>query len=199
MFAGMENTTQTDQASFLDTFAAWLKSLGEDARKLSGLLEQASLPEPLRETIAGGLNYLFRSLDLVPDGIDDIGYLDDAFVMRVATEQALRHYDSAQHEFEIDEAIHQLVDDCEQVRAFLGDDYGRLEEYVRGLREGAARGRDAEAIITNTEVRDAFLTDVRKFADGFEAPSFRADERNLVKLKAFFSARLPRRRDSMLG
>lgn len=183
----------------MQTFGGWLASLGDDARRLSALLEESVFPEPMRETIAGGLNYLFRSLDLVPDGIDDIGYLDDAFVLRVATEQALRHYNSAEHDAEIDEAVLRLADDCEHVREFLGADYSRLEDYVQGLHEGAARGRDAEQIISNPEVRNAFLTDVRKFAEGFEPPTFRADERNLVKLKAFFSARLPRRRDSMLG
>jgi hypothetical protein len=33
---------------------------------------------------------------------------------------------------------------------------------------------------------------VRNFVRGFEAPSFSREEKNLVKLKAFFDAKLPR-------
>ena len=35
-------------------------------------------------SLVSGLNYIFKSLDLIPDGIDDLGFLDDAFVLRVA-------------------------------------------------------------------------------------------------------------------
>src|SRR5438045_3179256 len=34
--------------------------------------------------LVAGLNYIFKSLDLIPDGIDDLGYMDDAFVLRLA-------------------------------------------------------------------------------------------------------------------
>ena len=66
----------------LDAFPEWLKTLPEDAVALSLLLDDESLPEPARRRVAGSLNYLFKSLDLIPDGIEDLGFLDDAFVIR---------------------------------------------------------------------------------------------------------------------
>src|SRR5690242_19720317 len=72
----------------LDTFPEWLRTLADDASALAGLISDGALDESARRPIAGALNYLFKSLDLIPDGIEDLGYLDDAFVFRVAASAA---------------------------------------------------------------------------------------------------------------
>lgn len=177
-------------SKYLDTFPAWLRSLGDDAEKLGGLLHGDDLGQGARESIAGGLNYLFKSLDLIPDGIDDIGYLDDAFVLRVAADLAAASDDSGSADGA--RALAGLANDCDVVREFLGKDYGRLESYVKGLRKGAARGRSVGDILGDSGVRDEFLGDVRGFAKTYEAPSFGREEKNLIKLRAFFDAKLPK-------
>src|SRR5262245_33803723 len=75
-------------ARSLDAFPNWLRSLGQDARQLAAIVENRSLPESARRAAALGLNYLFKSLDLVPDGLEDLGFMDDAFVFRVAAASA---------------------------------------------------------------------------------------------------------------
>lgn len=180
-----------NDAKYLDLFPAWLRSLGEDAEQLGELVAVEALPEAARTTIAGGLNYLFKSLDLIPDGIDDIGYLDDAFVMRVTADQAMREDVSSLSPEQL-RTLNRLGEDADALREFLGDDYGRLEAYVSGLRKGAARGRSAQDIATVPETQTAFLTDVRGFAKTYESPSFAREEKNLVKLRAFFDAKLPK-------
>ena len=180
------------QAKYLDTFPGWLRTLGEDAESLGSLLEEDDgLPESARESVAGGLNYLFKSLDLIPDGIDDIGFLDDAFVIRVAADLAARE-DSGNVTGDKLKALAELSNDCEVIREFLGDDYGRLESYVRGLRRGAARGRSVSDILNDKEIRGELLSDVRGFSKSYSAPSFAREEKNLIKLRAFFDAKLPK-------
>lgn len=175
-------------AKYLDTFAGWLRTLGEDAEKLGGLLEGKGGSQPAREAIAGGLNYLFKSLDLIPDGIDDIGYLDDAFVLRVAADLAIND-EAATDQMKV---LSPLANDCEVLREFLDKDYVRLEAYVKGLRKGAARGRSVGDILGDDAVRADFLSDVRGFAKTYESPGFSREEKNLIKLKAFFDAKLPK-------
>ncbi|HOU94151.1 MAG TPA: YkvA family protein, partial [Polyangiaceae bacterium] len=68
------------EARCLDAFPEWLRELGADARVLAAALEDAALPEVVRRGCAAALNYLFKSVDLVPDGIEDLGFVDDAFV-----------------------------------------------------------------------------------------------------------------------
>src|SRR5512139_2882026 len=126
-----------DQTRFLETFPAWLRGLGDDAERLASLLEEDGLAQVARESVAGGVNYLFKSLDLIPDGIDDIGYLDDAFVLRVAADLASQQ-DLPTSSDKV-RVLGKLANDCDVLREFLGRDYDRLEAYVKSLRKGAAR------------------------------------------------------------
>ncbi len=180
-----------DLSTYLDTFPGWLRSLGHDAEQLAALLEAPGMHNTAREFVAGGVNYLFKSLDLIPDGIDDIGYLDDAFVLRVAAELA-----SAEDLGELDsdgiKLVSRLTNEADVVREFLGKDFARLETYVKGLRKGAARGRAVADILGDKNVQREFIDDVRAFAKTYDSPSFSREEKNLVKLKAFFDAKLPR-------
>jgi len=177
--------SDTDER-FLDAFGAWLGALGRDAELLGSVLATADLGDGARKAAAGGLNYLFKSLDLIPDGIDDIGYLDDAFVLRVAAAHAVG--EGAEGE----PAVSQLGAENEVVRDFLGDVYDRLDRYVTGLRTGAARGRTVQDILGTEDVLEEFLEDVKTFAASYKAPAFSRDPKNLIKLRAFFDAKLPK-------
>ncbi len=183
-------TTDVD-AKCLETFPLWLRTLGDDAEGLVDLISMPTVPETARRVLAGGLNYLFKSLDLIPDGIDDIGYLDDAFVVRVAAGHAVKE-DLDKVEADKLKVCLKLSNDVELIENFLGKDYHRLETYVVGLRKGAARGRSVDDIVSNAGVLAEFASDVRGFARSYTSPSFSREQKNLIKLRAFFDAKLPR-------
>lgn len=178
-------------ARCLDTFPQWLRTLGSDAEALVALVGDANVPDAARRSIAGGLNYLFKSLDLIPDGIDDIGYLDDAFVLRVAVKLAEAE-DLSSLSSELRGPLERLSQDAALIKEFLGDNYTRLETYTSGLRRGAARGRSVDEILGDTHVLGEFTSDVRAFARNYQPPSFAREEKNLIKMKAFFDAKLPK-------
>jgi uncharacterized membrane protein YkvA (DUF1232 family) len=175
----------SSDSRYLEMFPSWLRSLGEDAAAL-GLIAEGTGPEPARKYVVGALNYLFKSLDLIPDGIDDLGFLDDAFILRVAAALALAETPAAKTV-----VLTRLADDAHAIKDFLGTDYARLETYVRGLRKGAARGRTVDDILTDKPARDAFTSEVRSWAKAFQAPSFTRDQKTLVKMKSFLGAKLP--------
>jgi uncharacterized membrane protein YkvA (DUF1232 family) len=192
---GHGGTMSDSDGKILDAFGAWLNSLGSDAELLGSLLASSAVDdsegpvdEGARKAAAGGLNYLFKSLDLIPDGIDDIGYLDDAFVLRVAAAQALESGTGARSS----NAVSKLAAENDVVRDFLGETYARLDRYVTGLRTGAARGRTVQDILGSDEVLEEFLEDVKGFAAAYKAPTFSRDPKNLIKLRAFFDAKLPK-------
>ena len=152
------------------------------------MLGSTAAPVGARRYVAGGLNYLFKSLDLIPDGIEDLGFLDDAFVLRVASALALAEAPAIRDE---SPAIVRLAGDAKLIAELLGKDYARLETYVKGLTKGAARGRTVDEILADTAIRGAFLNEVAGWASSYAAPSFTRDEKNLVKLQSFLSAKLP--------
>ncbi len=173
----------------LDTFPEWLRTLATDASDLAQVLTAKETPESVRRYIAGGLNYLFKSLDLIPDGIEDLGFLDDAFVLRVASALALVEAPAIKEEHPV---ISRLGSDARLIAELLGTkDYARLEAYVKTLRGGAARGRSVDEILSDEHARAAFLHEVTGWASSYATPSFTRDEKNLVKLQSFLSAKLP--------
>lgn len=183
--------TTDDDRNHLDLFAAWLHGLGDDAEQLGTVVASAAASDAARAHAAAGLNYLFKTLDLIPDGIDDIGYLDDAFVLRVAAELALQE-DVGDLESDGVRVLNRLANDVDAVREFLDKDFGRLLEYVKGLRKAAARGRSVADIVRDEPTREAFLSDVRSFGRSYAPPRFAREEKSLVKLRAFFDAKLPK-------
>jgi uncharacterized membrane protein YkvA (DUF1232 family) len=172
------------EEKYLEIFPAWLKTLGEDASAMSGVLG-SDAPEGVRRYVAAGLNYIFKSLDLIPDGIDDLGFMDDAFVLRVAAALG-----TAEGGAQGDAGLTRLAEEAKNVKDFLGEDYARLENYVRGLRKGAARGRTVDDILADEGTRASFLSEVKSWAAAYQTPSFTRDKKTLVKLKAFLGAKL---------
>lgn len=178
----------------LDTFPEWLRTLASDASELAKVLSSSSsapeslAPETVRRYVAGGLNYLFKSLDLIPDGIEDLGFLDDAFVIRVGAALALADAPSAKDDAPV---LARLAGDTKLIADLLGKDYARLEAYVKTLTKGTARGRSVDEIVHDEQVRSAFLHEVTGWASSYETPSFTRDEKNLVKLQSFLGAKLP--------
>jgi uncharacterized membrane protein YkvA (DUF1232 family) len=176
----------------LETFPGWLRSLGEDVQSMLEALQTEDLEEPSRRQLAGGINYLFKSLDLIPDGIDDIGYLDDAFVLRLCTGSALRAGKSGL-DGTLLERLEAMSRDEELIREYLEDAvFERLEKYTVNLEHGAARGRTVDEIVAGGDELAELAEDVKSFATDFETPAFSKDEKNLIKLKAFFDAKLPK-------
>src|SRR5262245_1073048 len=112
--------TDAPDPKYLEIFAAWLRSLGQDTAAL-GEVVSSKAPEGVRRQAAAGLNYLFKSLDLIPDGIDDLGFLDDAFVLRIAASLAIESNASAKGG-----VLDQLANDATLIKDFLEADYDKL-------------------------------------------------------------------------
>ena len=75
----------------------------------------------------------------------------------------------------------------------LGDElYERFVSYVTDLRMGAARGRMVSEILDDASTMKEFEAEVAQFCKDYEPLKFSKDEKNLIKLTAFFDAKLPR-------
>jgi uncharacterized membrane protein YkvA (DUF1232 family) len=175
----------TLDSRYLEAFPGWLRSLAEDAQKLAGLLEQGKASPAAQRGAASALNYLFKSLDLIPDGLEDLGFIDDAFVLRVASALV------SEGERDADGVLGRLAADAALISEFLGADYARLERYVQKLGDGSVRGRSVAQILEDSALRSDFVREVLQWSAGYTSPSFARDTRSLVKLKSFLGTRLP--------
>jgi hypothetical protein len=210
-------TTSTPSGEALTTrclraFPLWLDTLGEDALLLDRVTRSPSCPEPLRELLDGAALALSRGLQLIPQEIADVAYLELALLLRIAV--ALGLEESGQELSGLPElhALRRLAADASLLHEVFGRDTGRLERRVRALsREArglAALARQAaekapEGIEEATAATDADeakgemdpVAETRRaleaWASRFSPPPFAEDETNLVKLQAFLLARLP--------
>jgi uncharacterized membrane protein YkvA (DUF1232 family) len=174
----------------LETFPVWLASLGNDARALAASASSSGLGEAASRLVVGSLNYLLKSLDLIPDGIEDLGFIDDAFVLRAACSVAVADLEQAAVDDTLS-TVRRLGDEAALIEQFLGEDYSRLLAYARRLGEGAARGRSVDDILTDPSARAAWVADIEAWANSYEGPGFTRDSRSLVKLQSFLKAKLP--------
>ncbi len=166
----------------LAAFGTWLENLADDTRSVADAVENEELPADVRRPLAAGLNYLFKSLDLIDDGIEGIGFLDDALVLRAAASRAGAA---------APEGVKKLAGDNELIGEFLDDLSPRFSRFVESLDGGSVHGRSVEAVVSDPAVRDDLLGDVRGWASRYQRPHFSADEKHLVKLRSFLAAKLP--------
>jgi uncharacterized membrane protein YkvA (DUF1232 family) len=170
---------------YLEVFSQWLRSLGEDTAAVGDAVATSGENDEATRSLVAGVNYVFKSLDLIPDGVDDLGFMDDAFVLRVACALAANSRPDVKAG-----AIERLSTDAGAVHDFLGEDYARLESYVVALRKGGARGRTVDDIVGDARTRTTFLGDLKEWSTAYKPPNFTRDPKTLVKLKAFLSAKL---------
>jgi uncharacterized membrane protein YkvA (DUF1232 family) len=172
----------------LDLFPEWLRSLGTDVKQLAQALCDDRLDSEARIWIAGALNHLLKSVDLIPDGVEDLGYMDDAFVLRRSVAEVVKQGAAAAEHHPV---IARLSAESADVDAFLEDDAPRLGEYVSGLRIATVRGRSPSAIVEDAQLAAQVAEDAASWAESYACPTFFRDEKTLVKLKAFLSTKLP--------
>lgn len=175
--------TEIDEQA-LESFGAWLTTLADDTNRLADATEAEETPQAVLTSLAGALNYLFKSLDLIDDGIEGLGFLDDAFVLRIACAQA-------KEKGTLPESLAPLAEQAGLVRAFLGDLASRMDKFVSSLESSTVRGRSVESIVSDVAVREELMGDVRGWAARYKPPHFVLDERGLVKLRSFLGAKLP--------
>ena len=172
---------------YLEVFPQWLRSLGEDAGAVGDAARRPTRrTTTLTRSLVAGLNYIFKSLDLIPDGIDDLGFLDDAFVLRVACALAVDATPEAKQG-----VVQRLDDDARAVRTSSAT----TTPASRPTCTACARARPAAArsttSSTDAQTREQFLQEVHAWSAAYQVPSFTRDQKTLVKLKAFLNAKLP--------
>jgi uncharacterized membrane protein YkvA (DUF1232 family) len=74
---------------------ALLKALPDVVRLVTRLVGDPVLPRAVKIALAAALVYLASPLDLVPDFIPFLGYLDDALLAAVLVDGILNHVDRA--------------------------------------------------------------------------------------------------------
>jgi len=176
----------------LEKIETWLETLPQDIDVFAEILFNEKISEKNRKVAAGVINYVFKSMDLIPDNIDDIGYLDDIFTLRISS--LLMDLKELEGNYpDVAQKVADYIKDTEIIREILGDDlFDRLRNFVNTLPSNSARGRNTQQIISRLEVLTNIKTELSAFRNDFKPPPFEKSERVLIKLRSFLDTRLPR-------
>jgi uncharacterized membrane protein YkvA (DUF1232 family) len=168
----------------IELFSLWLKTLPADVRSMSSLLGPKEL-EGTRTYVAAGITYLTRNLDLIPDGIEGIGYLDDAFVLRTAAALAVESVGVG-----APAALRRLAQDNAEVESFMGPDYGRFRTYVGGLREHVTKGRTVAQVASDHALAKSLAQEALDWCADYKESVLAKDEAQLDRLRTFLHSKL---------
>jgi hypothetical protein len=176
---------------FLPLFSGWLRTLGEDVLSLSNRLEAADTPRPFRQASAEALQYVLRSAELIPEGLEELGYLEVAFAFRVlarrTTGENLELVAGAP-----ESRLVRLGEEADAIGEFLGEDMPLLTEASVAPAMTTYRGVAAAALLENDERRAEVLAEARAWAEAYQPPEPSEGAEELVKIRSFFRTRLRR-------
>ena len=179
-------------ASYRAAFGSWLAGLGREAQELSLLLEREDTPEALRRFGAEALNQLLHAADLIPEGIEGLGYLETLFAFRVLARE-LSSAEPALTGADPSGTLARLAGEAELIQAFLGaEDYARLGALVRAQRERRSRDRSPTDLLEAGEARNAALAEALRWGESYRPPPFGAGSHDLVRLLSFLRTRVRR-------
>ena len=174
---------------FLPAFASWLHTLGEDALSLAHLLESPEAPAPFRLASAEALSYLLRTSELIPEGIEHLGYLEVAFALRAVAKRALAE---GATEGSLEGRVPRLAAEAALIADFLQDDLDPFWEMVLAPAALSRAGRSATDVLEDAALRAATLEQARAWVEQYRAPELSPGEEELVKIRAYFRTRLRR-------
>jgi hypothetical protein len=179
-------------ASFRAAFGNWLGGLGKEARELSLLLDREDAPEALRRFGAEALNQLLHAADLIPEGVEDVGYLETLFTFRVLARELCDAQPDA-GAADPSGTLARLAGEAELIQAFLGaEDYARFGAVTRAYRERRTRDRSATDLVESPEARSAAVVEAQRWGEDYRPRAFGAGSHDLVRLLSFLRTRARR-------
>jgi hypothetical protein len=169
----------SEPADDLTAFSEWLRGMGGEVLRLCGELERQELPDEVRRASAESLAYLLHTVPLIPDGVEELGYLDVLFRTRAICARGAGAEPTG--------SVAAIGREASRVRRFLGDDFERFVaagELPRGV-----RGATISQIMNEPEARAGVAAEARAWASEYIAPELRGGDEELVKIRAFMRTR----------
>lgn len=137
----------------------WLQKLADgfvlDLGRVRAALEDDSVDREGRLLLVGALQYALDSFDMFPDHFEGLGFVDDAFVLRVAAAQVVAEGASFR-------GLLLLAKETSQLKEMLGPLYEPLGRLVAALPSKTIRGRTAAQVLSDKDVRAVFEADLNR-------------------------------------
>ncbi len=173
----------------IDVFNDWINTLPQDTRTMRAALEADGTPREAKRYLVGGLSYLLRKIDIVPDYLTGVGVVDDAAVLRIACQLA---HESGLGDLsgEVKSEVETLAGSTGPLETYLGDLHEKLVAFVKELPDETVRGRTADKVLDAPEAHKQFLRELKDELDAYSPQAITDPDRAAREIKSFFKAKL---------
>ncbi len=187
---GQDLEMHFDSATHAPKLQEWIDDYESDIQLFKEIVADETAPSELRRLMAGGLMYVVRVIDLVPDSYRPVGTIDDTLVLRILADLSAEWTAELQNPKHM-KAVFKLANDAETIREFLGEDtYRELENYVRGQPDKATHGITGAAAAKDAAVRKELLAQVDEELKSFRPVAIDDGARAERELKSYLHAKL---------
>ena len=145
----------TDATATLATLQKLADGFVLDIGRVRAALEDPSLDHESKRLLVGALAYVLDSFDMFPDHFSGLGYVDDAMVLRVAAAQTVAEGATFR-------GLLLLSKDTAEIERMLGSLYEPLWRLVKALTAKSIRGRTADQVLQDKNVRAGFEADLNR-------------------------------------
>ncbi|MBU1069155.1 DUF1232 domain-containing protein [Myxococcota bacterium] len=169
----------------LQNLEAWVANLGEDTKILRKALDSDGISRDAKKYLLGGLSYMLRKVDIIPDYLGGIGVLDDAAVMRVSAKLAVEAGMP-----NAGEGIKKLISEDEMTRLLFDNLYDGFVSYVKRLPEERIRNRNADHILDEAGCMDQFDRELEDEIRGYTAKPLGQNDRTIREFRSFIKSKV---------
>jgi uncharacterized membrane protein YkvA (DUF1232 family) len=173
----------------IDVFNDWINTLPQDARAMRAALEAEKTPREAKRHLVGGLSYILRKIDIVPDYLTGVGLVDDAAVLRIACQLA-QQSGLGELSAELANPVEALAGATAPLESYLGDLHPKLVEFVKALPDETVRGRTADKVLDDQEAYKQFMRELDDELNAYSPQAIADPDRAAREIKSFFKAKL---------
>ncbi len=173
------------ELELLQSLEPWVMNLAEDSKTMRAALDSEGASREAKKFILGGLSYMLRKVDIIPDYLGGIGVLDDAAVMRVSAKLAIEAGLP-----EADEAFRKLAGESELNVALFDNLFDGFVAYVKRLPDERIRNRNADHILDEEGCLEQFDRELEDEIRGYSPKPLGQNERTIREFRSFIKSKV---------
>ena len=162
----MSKREPINNQNFFGMLAGWLQSLPTDIKILIEMIRDDELDLNARSVAVGVVIYILAPIDLIPEKIPILGYIDDVIILHIGL-MVILEMDSVRAQYyreKYSDTFVVLDQQIELLRTTLGALYTWLKALVDKLQNRRYHGKTADEVTASEQIQDEMFDEAMEYA-----------------------------------
>ena len=169
----MTDETSSKSTSFFDLLTNWLISLPTDVKILIEMIGDDALEMKARTLAVGTVVYILTPIDLIPDKLAVLGYIDDVIILRIVL-AVITEIDPDRAKYyrvKYPATFESLEQQIQILKETLGALYSWLRTLIDRLPKRRYQGKPAEEIVNSEETQEEMFDETMEYVANIDTNS----------------------------